>query len=234
MKKLIFTASAAVALLLSSCTTTGSLAGMSGAGSSTSSDNNSALTNLIGGLLEGVLSQSDVSLEDMVGTWRIDGSAVSFKSENFLKKAGGAAAASAIESKLDPYLQKYGLLGESLAIYKDNTFKMTFNNGGSMSGTVSKNDDGSFEFKFTALGAVSLGSMKAYVQKTGTTMDLLFDANRLKKLMSGAAAISGNSIANSAASLLNGYDGILAGFKCTRVGNAVKDNLNGKRPTLKS
>lgn len=48
----------------------------------------SAGSSAIGGLVEGVFTTSDLKVSDIAGQWTSEGSAVSFKSENFLKKAG--------------------------------------------------------------------------------------------------------------------------------------------------
>ena len=45
---------------------------------------------------------------DMTGTWTYSGSAIEFESDNLLQKAGGAAAASLAENKLNEQLAKVG------------------------------------------------------------------------------------------------------------------------------
>ena len=63
-------------------------------------DNISKVVNAITGTPETI---------DMTGTWNYKGSAVEFESENLLMKAGGAAAATMAENKLDEQLSKVGL-----------------------------------------------------------------------------------------------------------------------------
>ena len=46
---------------------------------------------------------------DMTGTWTYSGSAIEFESDNLLQKAGGAAAASLAENKLNEQLAKVGI-----------------------------------------------------------------------------------------------------------------------------
>ena len=55
----------------------------------------------LGNIVEGVFTKSDLTVADLEGEWTSTGSAVTFQSDNFLKKAGGTAAAGAVESKLD-------------------------------------------------------------------------------------------------------------------------------------
>ncbi|MDE5836948.1 MAG: DUF4923 family protein, partial [Paramuribaculum sp.] len=61
------------------------------------------------GMLGSLLSSDKITVKSLTGTWKYSAPAVTFKSSNLLKKAGGAAASSAIESKLSPYYSKAGL-----------------------------------------------------------------------------------------------------------------------------
>ena len=61
----------------------------------------------LGDLLSGLANKfgvgsSSLTIEKMTGTWKYSGPAVSFKSDNLLLKAGGAAAATQVESNLEP------------------------------------------------------------------------------------------------------------------------------------
>lgn len=172
----------------------------------------------VGNLIEGVFTKTNLEVSDMVGEWTIDGSAVTFKSDNLLKKAGGVAAAAALEAKLDPYYKQYGLTGGVVTINNDSTFKLTVKKM-SLSGTISKKSDGTFAFKFKALGKVTLGSVTTYVQKSGSTLELMFDASKLKAIVSSVAGMTGNSLAKSVGSILDGYDGLCVGFSTTKSGN---------------
>ncbi|MDE5774166.1 MAG: DUF4923 family protein [Muribaculaceae bacterium] len=192
----------------------------------------------VGNLIEGVFTKTNLDVSDMAGVWTVDGSAVTFKSDNLLKKAGGVAAAAAIESKLDPYYKQLGLTGGTLTINNDSTFNLKVKMM-SLSGSVSKNSDGTFDFKFKALGKVSLGSIKTYVQKSGSTLEVMFDATKLKKILSTVAGLTGNSIAKTAGSVLDGYDGLCVGFHTTKSGNvsdsgatkSTKTTSEGKQST---
>ena len=52
----------------------------------------------------------------MTGTWNYKGSAVEFESENLLMKAGGAAAATMAENKLDEQLSKVDVYKRQLLL----------------------------------------------------------------------------------------------------------------------
>lgn len=166
---------------------------------------------VISGVVGGIFTQSDISVSQMEGTWTSTGPAVAFQSDNFLKKAGGNAAASTIESTLDPYFKQYGLTGSTLTIDKDGNFTLKVK-GISLKGKVSKRSDGNFDFAFTPFGDFKIGSIKAYVEKPIDGLDVMFDASKLKSLLSTVASITGNSLATTAGNLLGSYDGLCVGF----------------------
>jgi len=174
--------------------------------------------NTITNLIEGVFSKSDIEVSDLAGEWTASGSAVNFKSDNFLKKAGGVAAAAAVESKLNPYFKQYGLTGAVFTIHPDGTFTLKVKKL-SLNGTITKSGEGVFDFTFKAFGKMSIGTLPAYVQKTSSSMDIMFDADKLRKLISVIASFSGNSLAKTASSLLDSYDGLCVGFKLDKTGN---------------
>ena len=169
-------------------------------------------TDIISNVIEGVFTKTDLTLADLVGEYKSEGPAVTFKSENFLQKAGGIAGAAAIESKLKPYYDKYGLNGMTLTIDSDANFTMKVK-GVPLSGTITKNDkDGTFTFNFKAV-VVNIGKLTAYIEKSGSNLNLMFDATKLKSLISTITKITGNSLASTVGSILDSYDGACIGFK---------------------
>ncbi len=175
-------------------------------------------SNTIGNLIEGVLSRSDLKVEDLQGNWKASGPAVTFKGDNFLKKAGGVAAASAIETKLQPYYTRYGLTGATLTVNNDGTFQLTIKKL-KLSGTIEPaqgGDKGSFIFNFKAMGKINLGKVTTYVQKTSSSMDVMFDATKLMKIIEAIAKYSNISMAKTLSSLLSSYDGMCVGFKMSK------------------
>lgn len=166
----------------------------------------------IGNLLEGVFSSSNLSVRDLKGNWLATGPAVAFQGDNFLKQAGGKAAGAAIETKLKPYYQKYGLTGATLTIDNSGNFQLKIKKL-TLKGTVTQGSEkGIFEFKFNAAGKISLGKVKTYVQKTSSTMDVMFDATKLMAIIDAVAKYSNISAAKTLSSLLNSYDGLCVGF----------------------
>lgn len=165
----------------------------------------------VGNVVDGLLTQSDISVAQMAGDWTATGSAVCFQSDNYLKKAGGAAVAGTIEEKLNPYYEKYGLIGSELTIDADGNFTLKVKSF-SLKGVVTKRDDGNFDFAFTPFGSFKLGSIKAYVEKPLSGLNVMFDASKLKTLLSAVAGLTGNSLASTAGNLLESYDGLCVGF----------------------
>lgn len=185
-----------------------------------------ALSNIV----EGVFTKTDLTVEDIAGEWTSTGSAVSFQSDNFLKKAGGSAAAGAVENKLDEYYSKFGLTGATLDIDKEGNFTLTIKKL-PLKGTLSVKDKGIFHFVFNAGGMMKLGSMTAYVEKTPTGLNVMFDADKIKKIMTLAATLSGSKMVSTADKLLKEYDGICIGFKMKGQSAATDGSSSGSSTT---
>lgn len=185
-----------------------------------------ALSNIV----EGVFTKTDLTVEDIAGEWTSTGSAVSFQSDNFLKKAGGSAAAGAVESKLDEYYSKFGLTGATLDIDKEGNFTLTIKKL-PLKGTLSVKDKGIFHFVFNAGGMMKLGSMTAYVEKTPTGLNVMFDADKIKKIMTLAATLSGSKMVSTADKLLKEYDGICIGFKMKGQSASTDGSSSGSSTT---
>ncbi|MBD5207394.1 MAG: DUF4923 family protein [Bacteroidales bacterium] len=183
--------------------------------SSSNSGSNSGIGGTLGNLIGGVLSTSNLSEKDLQGKWESQGPAVGFKSDNLLKKAGGVAAAAAIESKLEPYYSQFGLNGATLEVDQNNNFVLAIK-GIKLKGTIARkegSDNGVFEFKFQAFGKVGLGSVTTYVSKSINSLDVMFDATFLIKIVSVVGKVSGQSSIQALTSLLTSYDGLNVGFK---------------------
>lgn len=181
----------------------------------------------LGNIIEGVFTSSNIDIADLEGEWTITGPAVSFKSDDFLKNAGGLAAASMIETKIEPYYTKYGLTGAKLVIDTEGNYSLQIKNKYNISGTITRSEgaaQGTFDFNFGLLGK-KVTSLTTYVQKTPKTMDIMFDASKFKTIISAIANISGMSLAKTASRLLNQYEGLCIGFKLT--GGSTQTNNSG-------
>lgn len=179
-----------------------------GAGSSSSGD---ALGKL-GDVISGLTATSNFELKDLTGTWEYESPAVTFQSDNALQKVGGAAAATAIEEKIAPYYEKAGVTALVLTVKEDQSFTMALKRG-TLTGTISKDNEGNLEFNFSAFGKIKLGKISAYATKSGKTLNLTFDVSKLISIVKTVASVANISSLNTVSSLLSSYDGIYAGFK---------------------
>lgn len=146
---------------------------------------------------------------EMIGTWSYTGAAVEFESDNLLMKAGGAVAASTAEAKLNEQLSKVGIKpGQmSFTFNTDSTFNVKLG-ARTLSGSYSYSaSDKKVNLKF-----VKLIGMSAKVNCTSGNMDLLFDADKLLKLISSLSSKSSNATLKTISTLASKYDGVLLGF----------------------
>lgn len=186
--------------------------------SSTTQQSGGGLSDIISGVTGALgLGDSKAGVEQLAGTWKYSGPAVSFKSDNLLLKAGGAAAATSVEKKLEPYYKTAGLTNLVLTIDTDSAF--TFKGSrASLTGSVEYNETtGAYTFHFKAFNKINIGAMEAYISLNGSNaMELTFDVSKLMTLMQRISALSNNSTLSGASTLLNQYDGMTAGFDLKR------------------
>lgn len=146
---------------------------------------------------------------DLTGTWNYDGSAVEFKSENLLMKAGGVAAATMAENKLNEQLGKVGIRAGQMSF--------TFNSDSTFVSKVGKRImKGTYSYdastKRVQLKFLKLLNMYAKVNYTPESMELLFNSDKLLKLMTFIGSKTNNSAVRSVSSLAKNYDGMMLGF----------------------
>lgn len=164
-----------------------------------------------GNIIDNILKTDNLEIKDLKGTWKSTGPAVSFKSENVLEKAGGVAAATTLENKLEPIYKKAGLENATFTFTEEGKLTITLKNGKKLTGSITKGEkEGTMIITIDKLK--KLGKLTAYVSK-GTTLSIMFDVSKLVKLVSSIASISGNTTLTTVSSLLKSYDGVYAGFK---------------------
>ncbi|MDE6802130.1 MAG: DUF4923 family protein, partial [Muribaculaceae bacterium] len=191
------------------------LKGLVKGAASAAGKNNSGVDSALG-IIGGLLGKTDVTIDQLVGTWQYKRPAVAFQSDNVLKKAGGMAAANAIENKILPYYKMLGITGLTLKIEQDGKFTFTIKNIPAK-GTIEKGEDGNFIFHFSALGKVNIGKVTAVITSSGSDIDLTFDATKLMDIATKILGATGNSTLNAASSLLNSYEGLNLGFGLSKV-----------------
>lgn len=152
---------------------------------------------------------TDKNTASMEGTWTYTGSALAFESDNLLQQAGGAVAATAVEKKLDDFLQRIGIQSGqmSFTFAADSTFQTTIK-GKTMKGTYSYDQS----TKKAQLKFSKLLNINTTVNCTSQQMELLFPSDRLLDLLTFLASKSNNATLQSIGSLAESYDGMMLGF----------------------
>ncbi len=167
---------------------------------------------LLAGLLSGLLgSSNELSNATLAGTWKYAGTACVFESENLLLKAGGAVAANKITEQLDQNLEKIGI--------KAGNSSFTFNEDGSYTAKIAGRslngkytldaENKSIEMTYLA----GLGKLTARITKSGNSVKLLFESDKLLQLLQGISALSGSTAGNTLSSLISSYDGLYIGLQ---------------------
>ena len=159
-----------------------------------------------------LLGVSEVTAEDLVGTWTYSEPVLVLESDQILSKLGGTVAASTIEEKMASVLEKIGL--------SEGDVKLTFESGGkyacefnghSISGTYEVSD------ATLTLKKLNYTTLSANVKKTGSTLQLAVEADKLLTLVSSITSLApSSSTLSTVTSLLNNYDGLQLGMKFTK------------------
>ena len=215
MRKPIIMAALLSTLLLSSCGTTslgtqgtgllsGANAGTTGGAASALG---SVLTNLLGG-------SSAVTASDLQGTWTYRKADCVFETQNLLLKAGGEMAAAKIESQLESQLGKVGITPGACSF--------TFNSDGTYEATIGQyNLTGNYTLNtksntLTMTYLAGIGRISPKVVKTGASISLLFEGDKLLSMVQKVGKLTSNSTVNSLSSLINSYDGMLVGMQLSK------------------
>ncbi|MBR2862548.1 MAG: DUF4923 family protein [Bacteroidaceae bacterium] len=190
----------------------GSATGTPATGTTTpTASKNSTVGSALESFLGAILGGSSLKQADIVGTWTYSSADCVFETENLLMKAGGEMAASKIEEKVNSTLSKFGMNSSkcSFTFNSDNTYSATIA-GLPIQGTYTLDTE---KKKITMTYLNGLGTMSPQIVKSGNKLSLLYDADKLLKLMSSLSALSGNSTLNTLNSLLSSYDGMLIGMQ---------------------
>lgn len=166
----------------------------------------------LSGIADAVAGTSTTSL-DITGNWKYKGTSCALQSEDVVKKIGAAVATSALEKKMNTQCAKIGI--------KAGACNFIFNTDGSFITTVGKKSySGTYTFdKSTGsmvLSYLQLMNLNATVATSGSDISLLFEANKLLKLLSYLSKTNTKSSIKTISSMLNQYDGAKVGFKLGR------------------
>ena len=171
----------------------------------------SSLKSWLGNLLG---KSSAVSQNDLVGTWNYQGADCVFESESLLKKAGGELAAKKVESQLNTLLAKVGFKSGkcSYTFKSDNTYTAVIA-GHTINGNYTL-DTKNNTVKMTYLAG--LGTVTPKVVKSGSKVSLLYESDKLLKLVSTVSALSNSTAAKALSSFAGAYDGLYIGMELSK------------------
>jgi len=190
----------------------GGTAQSNGTGGTATGATTGAATGILGNILGNLLgASSTLKQADLVGTWNYTGPDCVFESENLLMQAGGAVAATKIESKLSAALGKVGIKAGSCSFtFKaDNTYSAVIS-GRNIAGNYTL-DAANKKLTMTYLGGMA--TMNPQIVKSGNSISLLYEADKLLTLASGISAVSGSTSMKTLGNLLSQYDGLLVGIQ---------------------
>lgn len=159
-----------------------------------------------------------LTVADLAGTWRYSAPACKFESDDLLKSAGGEVVASSLKSKLATYYEKAGITSSRVSFsFADTTMVMTYGSA-KLNGYVVKDEpSGKFVVTFTLVGGhIPVMVMDAEITKSGNTMEILFDVEKLVNVMTTIASKTQSSTLQTISNLLSEYDGVLMGFELTK------------------
>ena len=203
MKKTILTLFAAVALLMSSCMTTGM------GTTSTANSSNDVLTNVLGAVLTNVLFGNQAGI---LGTWNYSAPSTAFTTQKTLTNAGGNATVANMNSSLASNYNNIGInrSNTSFSFLADNKFSAKVN-GIPFSGTyVYNSQNGEISLK------TSTETIKGNVIRTAKGMGLMFDSTQMVNLLQKEGKVSNTAAVQAVSKLAKSADGARVGFELTK------------------
>ena len=204
MKKTFLTLSAAAALLLSSCMTTG-------LGTTTNSTNSSSsvLGSVLGAVLTNVLFGGQSGI---LGNRSYYAPSTAFTTEQTLTKAGGNTAVTNMNTSLASNYNSIGInrSNTSFSFLADNKFSAKVN-GIPFSGTYTYNpQNGEIALK------TSTETIKGNVTKTAKGMGLMFDATQMTNILQKEGKVSNTEAVQAVSKLAKSANGARVGFELTK------------------
>ncbi len=156
-----------------------------------------------------LLGKDKVTAEDLVGTWTYAEPVLVLESDQVLGKIGGAVMAQTAEKKLSSVMEKIGV--------KPGVVKMTFNSDGTYTCELNGHTiRGTYEVQDATLTLKKLNftALSANVKKTGNSLQLAVQADKLLTLVSSLTSIvPEDGMLSTVTSLFKSYDGMQVGVK---------------------
>ena len=207
MKKTYLTLLAAMALLMSSCMTTGL-----GTTSNTSSNSN-VWGNVLGAVLGQVLlGGMTYDQSGILGSWNYNAPSAAFTTQQALTRAGGTATINNMSSSLASNYNNIGINrnNTSFSFLAGNKFSAKVN-GIPFSGTYTYNSqNGEIALK------TATETIKGNVTKTEKGMGLMFDSKQMANLLQKEGKVSNAAAVQAVSKLAKSANGARVGFELTK------------------
>ena len=159
-----------------------------------------------------------LTVADLAGTWRYSAPACKFESDDLLKSAGGEVVASTLKDKLATYYEKAGITSSRVSFsFADTTMVLNYGSA-KLNGYIVKDEpSGKFVVTFTLVGGhIPVMVMDADITKSGNTMEILFNVDKLVDVLVSISSKTQSSTLQTISNLLSEYDGVLMGFELTK------------------
>lgn len=152
------------------------------------------------------------------GNWTYTGAAVSLGSDNQISNIAGAAARTTVETKVDEYLTKVGLVPGAMkfTFNEDGTFVCTVK-GVPVNGTWSTANEGK-NVKLQFSKTLKKLNLNGTLNTTVGGCEMLFDSSKFLKFVKTVLAYAAkqNATVGTVATLAENYDKMQLGFKLSR------------------
>ena len=206
MKKTSLTLFAAMALLLSSCMT-------SGLGTTSSNSSSNVWGNVLGAVLGQVLlGGMNYDQSGLLGSWSYNAPSAAFTTQQAFTNAGGAATIANMSSSLASNYNNIGITrnNTSFSFLDGNKFSAKVN-GIPFSGTYTYNaQNGEIALK------TSTETIKGNVTKTEKGMGLMFDSTQMTHLLQKEGKVSNAAAVQAVSKLAKSANGARVGFELTK------------------
>ena len=206
MKKTSLTLFAAIALLLSSCMTTG-------LGTTSSNSSSNVWGNVLGAVLGQVLlGGMNYDQSGLLGSWNYNAPSAAFTTQQAFTNAGGAATIANMSTSLASNYNNIGITrnNTSFSFLDGNKFSAKVN-GIPFSGTYTYNaQNGEIALK------TATETIKGNVTKTEKGMGLMFDSTQMTHLSQKEGKVSNAAAVQAVSKLAKSANGARVGFELTK------------------
>lgn len=162
------------------------------------------------------LTGMSITPKDITGSWNYSGAAVKLESEDLVKSAAAAVAASQVEAKMNEYLAKVGVKAGAFGFTfnEDQSFSTTFK-GKEFKGNYSLSEDGK-TLTLTYGKNLNSHAINANVNIATSSIELLFKADKILELIGKLSATSSNATLKTISTLAGQYDGMKVGMEMVK------------------